>query len=74
MGVLDLTEKILSQFGFEDYQVMLSTRPEKSVGEDKIWEDATEALEGALKRKKWDYGIDEGGGAFYGPKIDLKIR
>merc|ERR1719183_755683 len=53
---------------------MLSTRPEKSVGSDKIWEDATEALEGALKIKGWKYSIDEGGGAFYGPKIDLKIK
>jgi len=53
---------------------MLSTRPEKAVGSDQIWADATSALEGALKVKGWDYGIDEGGGAFYGPKIDLKIR
>ena len=74
VGVLDLTERILSKFGFDDYQVMLSTRPEKSVGSDVIWSDATSALEGALRRKKWDFGIDEGGGAFYGPKIDIKIR
>ncbi|GMH97222.1 hypothetical protein TrVE_jg6307 [Triparma verrucosa] len=74
VGVLDLTEEILSKFGFTDYDIMLSTRPEKSVGSDKIWDDATEALRGALERKGWDYGIDEGGGAFYGPKIDLKIR
>lgn len=53
---------------------MLSTRPEKAVGSDDIWKAATTALEGALKVKGWDYGIDEGGGAFYGPKIDLKIR
>ena len=74
VGVLDLIEQILSRFGFDQYQVMLSTRPEKSVGEDKIWDDATNALEGALKRKGWEYGVDEGGGAFYGPKIDIKIR
>lgn len=72
--VLDLTEKILSRFGFDKYDIMLSTRPEKSVGSDEIWDAATEALVGALKVKGWDYGIDEGGGAFYGPKIDLKIR
>lgn len=72
--VLDLTEQILSRFGFSNYDIMLSTRPEKSVGSDKIWDDATAALEGALKQKGWEYGIDEGGGAFYGPKIDLKIR
>jgi threonyl-tRNA synthetase len=72
--VLDLTEEILSRFGFDKYDIMLSTRPEKSVGSDDIWDSATAALEGALKVKGWDYAIDEGGGAFYGPKIDLKIR
>lgn len=74
VGVLDLTEKILSRFGFDKYDIMLSTRPEKAVGSDEIWEAATKALEGALKVKGWDYSVDEGGGAFYGPKIDLKIR
>lgn len=72
--VLELTETILSRFGFDKYDIMLSTRPEKSVGSDEIWDAATTALEGALKVKGWDYSIDEGGGAFYGPKIDLKIR
>jgi threonyl-tRNA synthetase len=72
--VLDLTETILSRFGFDKYVVMLSTRPEKSVGSTEIWDAATSALEGALKAKGWEYGIDEGGGAFYGPKIDIKIR
>ena len=74
VAVLDLTETILSRFGFDKYDIMLSTRPEKAVGSDEIWEAATSALEGALKAKGWEYGIDEGGGAFYGPKIDLKIR
>ena len=74
VSVLDLTEKILSRFGFDKYEIMLSTRPDKAVGSDAIWEAATTALEGALKVKGWDYSIDEGGGAFYGPKIDLKIR
>lgn len=74
VGVLDLTERILSRFGFSDYDIMLSTRPEKSVGSDIIWEAATTALKGALDRKGWEYGVDEGGGAFYGPKIDLKIH
>ena len=74
VGVLDLTERILSRFGFDKYDIMLSTRPEKAVGSDDIWEAATTALEGALKVKGWDYSVDEGGGAFYGPKIDLKIR
>lgn len=74
VSVLDLTEKILTRFGFDKYDIMLSTRPEKAVGSDQIWEAATVALEGALKTKGWEYGIDEGGGAFYGPKIDVKIR
>lgn len=74
VAVLDLTEQILSRFGFDKYDIMLSTRPKKAVGSDQIWEDATNALEGALKAKGWDYGVDEGGGAFYGPKIDVKIR
>jgi threonyl-tRNA synthetase len=74
VGVLDLTETILSKFGFTTYDIKLSTRPEKSVGSDVIWEAATAALKGALDRKQWQYDVDEGGGAFYGPKIDLKIR
>jgi len=74
LGVLDLTEQILSKFGFLQYEVMLSTRPEKAIGTDEIWELATNSLEDALKRKGWGYGIDEGGGAFYGPKIDIKIK
>lgn len=73
-GVLDLTEEILSRFGFDKYEVNLSTRPEKSVGDDDIWEKATSALKDALDDKGWSYEVDEGGGAFYGPKIDLKIE
>ena len=74
LAVLNLTEKILSDFGFTDYEVNLSTRPAKSVGEDSVWDLATDALIQALDRKGWDYVTDEGGGAFYGPKIDIKIR
>ena len=74
VDVLELTQEILTKFGFTDYELMLSTRPEKAVGSDEIWEKATKALEGALIRKEWTYGVDEGGGAFYGPKIDLKIK
>lgn len=73
-GVLDLTVEILLQFGFMKYEVNLSTRPEKSVGDDDIWEKATTALKNALDDKGWAYQIDQGGGAFYGPKIDLKIQ
>jgi len=74
LGVLDLIETVLSKFGFTDYEVMLSTRPDKAIGSDDIWALATDALEDALKQKGWSYGVDEGGGAFYGPKIDIKIK
>jgi threonyl-tRNA synthetase len=74
VGVLNLTEKILKQFHFTDYHVMLSTRPAQSVGGDEIWQQATNSLTNALHRKGWKYELDEGGGAFYGPKIDLKIQ
>lgn len=74
LGVLDLTEEMLFQFGFKKFEVNLSTRPEKFVGSDDIWEKATTALRDALDDKGWNYKIDEGGGAFYGPKIDLKIE
>ena len=72
--VLDLFENVLSRFGFSEYEVMLSTRPDKSVGSDEIWERATGALVQALDNKNWAYSVDEGGGAFYGPKIDVKIK
>lgn len=74
LGVLNLTEQILSDFGFKNYEVNLSTRPAKSVGTDEVWDLATAALIEALDAKGWDYVTDEGGGAFYGPKIDIKIQ
>ena len=74
VAILDLTEQILSTFDFRSYEINLSTRPAKSIGEDAVWELATNGLIGALERKGWAYKVDEGGGAFYGPKIDLKIE
>ena len=74
LRILDLTEEILSTFDFRNYEINLSTRPEKSIGEDAVWEMATNGLIEALDRKGWSYKVDEGGGAFYGPKIDLKIE
>ena len=74
LAILNLTEAILSTFDFRNYEINLSTRPEKSIGEDAVWDLATNGLIEALNRKGWAYKIDEGGGAFYGPKIDLKIE
>ncbi len=73
-GVLDLTTYFLGMFGFNDFEVYLSTRPEKYVGEKEIWDKATTALKNALESKGLSYEMDVGGGAFYGPKIDLKIK
>ncbi|WQW10868.1 threonine--tRNA ligase [Helicobacter pylori] len=71
-AILDFTHKIMKAFNFS-YEMELSTRPAKSIGDDKVWEKATNALKEALKEHRIDYKIDEGGGAFYGPKIDIKI-
>ena len=73
-GVLDLTFFLLGSFGFTEYDVMLSTRPEKAVGEVEQWDLATESLRSTLVERGIDYQVDEGGGAFYGPKIDIHIR
>jgi threonyl-tRNA synthetase len=72
--VLDLIVFILQSFGFHEYKIYLSTRPEKSVGTDEGWESATKALETALNNKKLDFEVDPGEGVFYGPKIDIKIK
>ena len=74
LRILDLTETILSTFDFKTYEINLSTRPEKSIGDDAVWDLATQGLIEALDRKGWAYKVDGGGGAFYGPKIDLKIE
>lgn len=66
------TDSIMRAFGF-NYEMELATRPQKSIGEDSVWESATQALKEALQEHKIDYKVDEGGGAFYGPKIDIKI-
>ncbi|MDP8210030.1 MAG: His/Gly/Thr/Pro-type tRNA ligase C-terminal domain-containing protein, partial [Candidatus Stygibacter australis] len=65
---------MLDSFGFENYQVYLSTKPEKAVGEDHDWQIATDSLEKALNKQNIPFSVDEGGGAFYGPKIDIKIK
>jgi len=70
--VVDFVDKIMSTFEF-NYKMMISTKPEKAVGDDAVWEISTNALKNAMDKNNLAYEIDEGGGAFYGPKIDIKI-
>lgn len=70
--ILEFVDSLMKFFEF-DYTMELSTKPEKAIGDDALWEKATESIRVALDRNKHDYGVDEGGGAFYGPKIDIKI-
>ncbi|MFY9189618.1 MAG: threonine--tRNA ligase [bacterium] len=72
-GVIDLIDRIYKVFGFS-YQVELSTKPDNAMGSDEIWEEATIALERALAEKGMDYKVNEGDGAFYGPKIDFHLK
>ena len=74
IGVIDLVMELYSAYGFEDYHIELSTRPEKSIGSDEIWDTATAALAGALDKKGIKYTLNPGDGAFYGPKIDFHIE
>lgn len=74
MEVLRFSLYMLHSFGFKDIHAYISTQPEKSVGEKEKWDAATEALKRAVEKEGLEYDIDEGGGAFYGPKIDLKIK
>ncbi len=74
LNVLDLTLFMLSTFGFSDFDIYLSTRPEKFVGTLEIWEKSTEALKNALSKKGLEFKVDPGEGVFYGPKIDIKVK
>ena len=74
LGVLRFSLSLWKAFGFERIKAYLATRPEKAVGEPARWEQATESLRKALQVEDLAYEVDEGGGAFYGPKIDLKIE
>jgi threonyl-tRNA synthetase len=74
VGVLDLALFMVDTFGFTNYQVFLSTRPQKYAGDAKVWEQATETLAKALARQKLAYEVDPGEGVFYGPKIDIKFE
>ncbi|MDP2659480.1 MAG: threonine--tRNA ligase [Dehalococcoidia bacterium] len=74
IGVIRLVQFMMKTFQFEQYEVMLSTRPEKAAGSLEIWEEATSALSGALEALEAPYEIDPGEGVFYGPKIDVKLK
>ncbi len=74
IGVIELTFEIYQAFGFEDFRIELSTKPEKRIGSDEIWDVSTDALKNALEHKGIEYKINPGDGAFYGPKIDFHIR
>ena len=71
---VNFAKAMLGKFGFHDIQAYLSTKPEKAVGDDERWEQATASLRSALEQEGLSYEVDEGGGAFYGPKIDMKIK
>jgi threonyl-tRNA synthetase len=73
-SILELTYKILKDFGFKEFEVYLSTQPKKYVGTPKIWRKAENSLKYALRKMKLKYQTDIGGGAFYGPKIDIKVK
>ncbi len=74
IGVIELTFEIYRAFGFEDFHIELSTKPEKHIGSDEIWDISTNSLKSALVHKAIEYKINEGDGAFYGPKIDFHIK
>ena len=74
VGVINLVFELYKAFGFEQFTIELSTKPEKHIGSDEIWDVATNALKKALEHKGLPYKINEGDGAFYGPKIDFHIR
>jgi threonyl-tRNA synthetase len=72
--VIGFTVRMLRTFGFDDFKAYIATRPEKAVGDNTMWERATQALKVAADKASLGYEMDEGGGAFYGPKIDIKIK
>jgi len=74
VGVINLIFETYRAFGFEDFHIELSTKPQKHIGSDEIWDISTDALKNALKHKSIDYKINEGDGAFYGPKIDFHVE
>jgi len=74
LNIINFVKRTYATFGFENVEFLLATKPEKAMGDDALWDKATNALKSALKDVKITYDIDEGGGAFYGPKIDIKVK
>lgn len=74
LKLINLAQTVYKKFDFKKIRMFLATRPEKALGSDTFWQKATNALENALKKHDLPYEVDQGGGAFYGPKIDIKIE
>lgn len=74
VGMVDYALDIYKAFGFDDYEIFIATKPKKHIGENAVWKLATDALVKSLEEKKLKYGIKEGEGAFYGPKIEFNIK
>jgi threonyl-tRNA synthetase len=74
LNIINFVKRTYATFGFENVEFLLSTKPEKAMGDDALWDKATNALKAALEDAKITYDVDEGGGAFYGPKIDVKVK
>ncbi|MBT4207390.1 threonine--tRNA ligase, partial [Candidatus Woesearchaeota archaeon] len=74
INMVDYALDIYKALGFDDYEIFIATQPEKHIGESDVWELATNALEESLKEKGLEYGVKEGEGAFYGPKIEFNIK
>lgn len=73
-GAVKLAQFMMETFGFSDYEMLLSTRPEKYAGTPEVWEQATDALKNVLEALQIDYKVDPGEGVFYGPKVDIKLK
>jgi len=74
INIINLVEEVYNAFGYKDYSIELSTKPQKAIGDDQIWEMAEKSLQNALEKKNIKYEINPGEGAFYGPKIDYHIK
>ncbi|MFC1728084.1 threonine--tRNA ligase [Nanoarchaeota archaeon] len=74
IGMVEYSLEVYKAFGFEEYEWFIATKPESAMGSDKVWEKATSALENSMKKKKLEYKIKEGEGAFYGPKIEINLK